>query len=269
MRNSILTRLGVVTLLASLAACADSNAPAATVSEAMLTADAANAAGQAAAMDVVQMTAGELDAGVPSGVAASQPGNSACTWSAGTGRFVCPTVTTPEGLALDRSFAYFAGGAAQQSYDAAATDSINFQWALAGSMSANGRTAWVNATRSSTVSGLAGKETQRSWSGSGARTDSALVQSDSRTRRTKVVASSVVNAVVFRLPRSTYPYPQSGTITHDVTLTSQFEGATGSNARTATRHVVVTFDGTRTAKMTVGTTSCTLDLVTRAVSCGQ
>ena len=270
MSTRTFVRFGVVALVASLAACADSNAPTATVSDAILTADAANDAGQSVAMDVAQMTASETDAGVPSTSAPAQAGSAGCTYSAGTGRFVCPTVTTQEGLSLDRSFAYFAGGAAQQAYDATATDSINFQWALAGSMSANGATAWVNATRSATVSGLAGTETQRSWSGTGARTDSAVFHgTDSRVRRTKVVASSAVSNVVFKLPRSTYPYPQSGSITHDVTISSAFDGAAGSTGRTATRHVVVTFDGTRTAQMTVGTTHCTVDLVTRVVSCGQ
>ena len=52
-----------------------------------------------------------------------------------------------------------------------------------------------------------------------------------------------MKAVVFRLPRSTYPYPQSGTITHDITVSSVFDGASGSTTRTGTRHVVVTFDG--------------------------
>lgn len=269
MRTRTLTRLGVAALLASIAACADSNAPSApraTISDAMLTRDAATDAGQTAALDIGQMTASEMNAGVPLGVAA-QAGTSSCTYSAATGRFSCPTVTTPEGLTLDRSYAFFAGGAARSSYDAVATDSINFQWTLRGTVSGTPGTRWVNHARSLTVSGLAGTETQRSWSGTGQRTDSALVTSDSRTRKTKFVGSNTVNQVVFRLPRSTYPYPQSGTITHDLTVTSVFEGASGNTSRTATRHVVVTFDGTRTAKMLVGITQCTLDLVTHAVSC--
>lgn len=268
MSNRTLTRVGFVALLASLAACADSNAPTGTVSDSMLTADAATDAGQAAALDVAQMGASESDAGVPSAVSAQSSAGS-CTYSSSTGRFTCPTVTTPEGLTLNRSYAYFAGGAAQSSYDAAATDSINFQWTLGGTLAATGGTAWLNHARSLTVSGLAGTETQRTWNGLGTRTDSTLVTGDKGTRKTKIVASSSVDHVVFRLPRSTYPYPQSGTITHDVAITSVLDGSSGSTSRSATRHVVVTFDGTRTASMVVGTTQCTLDLVTRAVSCAK
>ena len=268
MSNRTLTRVGIVALLASIAACADSNAPAGTVSDAMLTADAATDAGQAAALDVTQMGASEADAGVPSAVAPQSSAGS-CTYSSSTGRFTCPTVTTTEGLTLDRSYAYFAGGRTQPSYDAAATDSINFQWTLGGTLTGAAGTAWLDHERSLTVSGLAGTETQRSWSGLGTRTDSALVTGDRGTRKTRIVASSSVDKVVFRLPRSTYPYPQSGTITHDVAITSTLDGGSGSTSRSATRHVVVTFDGTRTASMVVGTTQCTLDLVTRAVSCAK
>ena len=260
-----LTRVGALALVAVLAACADSTAPAGNVSDAMLTHDAATDAGAAAALDVSQMSASESAAGVPSATAGAS--STACTYSATTGRFTCPTTTTAEGLTLDRSYAFFGGGAAQSAYDATATDSINFGWALSGALTGAAGTAWVNASRSMTVSGLAGTETQRTWNGTGSRTDSSTASSDGRTRRTKLQANSVVSQVVFKLPRSTYPYPQSGTITHDATVTAYFEGAKGSSSRTATRHAVVTFNGTRTASLVVGTTTCTLDLPTRAVSC--
>lgn len=265
MRTASLTRVGATALVALLAACADSTAPAGTVSDAMLTYDAASDAGSAASLDVSQMLGSESAAGLPSATAGAS--STACTYSAATGRYTCPTTTTPEGLSLDRSYAYFGGGAAQSAYNATTTDSINFQIALAGTLTSATGTAWVNAARSQTVSGLGGSETQRTWNGTGSRTDSSTVTSDGRTRRTKVQAHSVVSQVVFRLPRSTYPYPQSGTITHDATVTSYFQGAAGSTTRTADRHVVVTFDGTRTASLVVGTKHCTLDLPTRAVSC--
>ncbi|HEX2780114.1 MAG TPA: hypothetical protein VHM30_11475 [Gemmatimonadaceae bacterium] len=260
------TRVGSAALVALVAACADSTSPNSRVTDAMMTRDAASDAGEAASLDVAQMATGEADAGLPSLVAA-QSSSTTCTYSAATGRFACPTITTAEGLTLNRSYAYYGGGAAQSAYSATTTDSINFQWTLKGTLQGAGRTAWLDHNRSLTVSGLAGAETQRSWSGSGVRTDSSVATADGRTRRSKLIATSTVNQVVFKLPRSTYPYPQSGSITHDVTVTSAFEGAAGSTTRTGTRHVVVTFNGTRTASVVIGSTSCTLDLPTRVVSC--
>lgn len=258
-------RVTSAALVAFAAACADSTSPDSRVSDTLMTRDVASDAGEAVSLDVAQMASGEADAGLPSAVAASS--STTCTYSAATGRFACPTITTAEGLTLNRSYAYYGGGAAQSAYNATTTDSINFQWTLAGTLQQAGRTAWLDHARSLTVSGLAGAETQRSWNGSGARTDSSRATLDGRTRRSKIVATSTVNQVVFRLPRTTYPYPQSGSITHDVTVTSAFDGAAGSTSRTGTRHVVVTFDGTRTASVVVGTTTCTLDLPTRVVSC--
>ena len=77
-----------------------------------------------------------------------------------------------------------------------------------------------------------------------------------------------IENVVFRLPRESYPFPQSGTITQDVVITSAADGAPANQARSAIRHVVVTFNGTSKATLLVGATPCLLDLTTGAVSCG-
>jgi hypothetical protein len=270
MTRSIPTRLIALALAAGLAACADSTAPRNSVTDAQLTADVAGDAGDATVLDVSQMIGSEAQAGLalasaaPLGVSSQ---TASCTYSAGVGRFLCPTVTTPEGLSLDRSYAVYAGGAAQSSYSASATDSINFQTFLTGTLARDARSAWINHTRTMTVSGLAGTETQRTWNGTGVRSDSSHVTESAIARRSKFQSVDAISNVVFKLPRSANPYPQSGSITHDITVSTTIDRAGGQNTRTATRHVVVTFNGTSTAAMTVGTRSCTVDLVTRAVSC--
>jgi hypothetical protein len=93
------------------------------------------------------------------------------------------------------------------------------------------------------------------------------VTESSVARRTKLQSIDVISNVVFNLPRSANPYPQSGSITNDITVSSTVDRASGQYTRTATRHVVVTFNGTSTAAMTIGTRSCTIDLATRAVAC--
>ena len=265
-RNS--ARLLIAALVAGVAACADSTAPATQLSDVMLTRDAGNDVAEATAQDIGEMIGSEAIVGMPMAAAPEGAAPGGCSWSAATSRFVCPTFTNPDGLTLDRSFAFYAGGVAQQSYDAAATDSINFQGALKGTLSRSGRTVWINTNRDMTVSGLAGTETQRSWSGTGTRTDSAHVTGDDVARRTRIHSVDQVAAVVFALPRSANPYPKSGTITHDITLSSTADNGTGTQSRSATRHVVVTFNGTQTASVLIGTTPCTLDLLARQLSCG-
>lgn len=264
-RNS--ARLLFTALVAVTAACSDSTAPAGQVTDVMLTRDAASDAGDATAQDIGQMVGAEVLVGLPMASAPAGSAPAGCTWSAATGRFTCPAITNADGLTLERSFAFYAGGVAQQSYDAAATDSINFQAALSGSLTRAGRTAWINAARTMTVSGLAGAETQRSWSGTGTRVDSAHVVSDGVARRTRIHSVDQISSVVFALPRSANPYPKSGTISHDITMTSVADNGTGTRTRSATRHVVVTFNGTQFASVMVGSTQCTLDLLTRAMSC--
>ena len=217
-RNS--ARMLFTALVATAAACADATAPGGTLTDVMLTRDAGNDAAEATAQDIGVMIGSEALVGLPmaSSPQGATPGG--CSWSAATSRFVCPAVTNPDGLTLERSFAFYAGGVAQQSYDATATDSINFQGALKGTLSRAGRTVWIDANRTMTVSGLAGTESQRSWSGTGTRIDSAHVTNDDVSRRTRIHSVDQVASVVFALPRSANPWPKSGTITPDITLTS-------------------------------------------------
>jgi hypothetical protein len=269
MTRSIPTCIAALAFAAGLAACADSTDPGPNVSDAQLTADVAGDAGDATVFDLSQMLGSETQAGVAPATAADRglSSQNSCTYSAGVGRFLCPAITGTDGLTLDRSYAVYAGGTAQSSYSATATDSINFQTHLAGSLTRNARTGWINNVRTMTMSGLAGAETQRTWNGTGVRTDSAHVTEAGVARRTKLESVDAISNVVYKLPRASNPYPLSGTITHDVTVSATVDRARGQSTRSSTRHVVVTFNGTSTAAMTVGTRSCTVDLATREVSC--
>lgn len=252
----------------SLAACnADPTAPRAGVTDAMIARDVAADAAATTTLDLAQMFGAELVAGIPA--TPSQGALSATCPYSPAGRYVCPTITTPEGLSLDRSYAIYGGGRAQAAYDPLQTDSMNFAASLAGTLSRDDRTMWLHHTRTLTLSGLTGLETQRVWNGIGARRDSVRVTRDGPARKTRVESVDRIENVVFRLPRSSYPFPQSGTITQDVVITSAADGAPANQARAAVRHVVVTFNGTSKATLLVGATPCMLDLVSGAVSCGK
>lgn len=261
------TGLIATLLLAGAAACADPTTAARSISEQSLTMDAADDAAAVTSADLSEMVTGEILAGLP-GIVGARPGTPAgCAYSPASGRFDCPTISGANGLTLERSFAIFGGGVPQSAYDQLTTDSLNFQVAITGSVSREGRTAWLNTARTLTLSGLAGNETQRSWSGRGVRNDSARVTSDGVARRTRIRSIDRIASVVFALPRADNPFPLSGSITHDITLSSTADNGTDTRTREVTRHVVVTFNGTRLVPVLVGDTRCTLDLVTKRMSC--
>jgi hypothetical protein len=251
-----------------LAACnADPIAPAAGITDDILTRDLASAVASAATFDLDQMASAEIAAGMP--IVGSAPSERPlCPFSDLAGRFVCPPITIPAGPTLSRSYAIWAKNVPQAAYDPLVTDSVNVEWVVAGALSGPGRTAWLHDTRSLTVRGLAGAEATRTWRGIGARSDSVVADGDGPARFMSIEAVDRIDDVVYRLPRAAYPYPQSGTITHDIIGRAARDDLRGA-ARPFERHVVITFDGTRSARVFVGATPCTLDLVTRAMSCGR
>ena len=269
MISRISTRLFLTSLVAAAAACADSTAPAAGVTESMLTRDVANDAADATAQDLAEMTGIEVLAALPLASSPMTPaatfGN--CSWSVAAQMFQCPDVTTPDGLTLSRVFGIYDNGVIQQAYDAQATDSIVFGAWIKGTLTDGTRTAWLKHGRLMVLAGLSGTETQRSWHGEGSRDDSAHVKTDNLARTTHFMSEDKFNDIVYKLPRAEFPFPQSGTITHDVQVSATATNGSTATTRSGTRHVVVSFNGTRTASVTVGTTACTLDLVTRKINC--
>jgi hypothetical protein len=263
------SRLFVALLVAGASACADSTAPSAGVTDAMLTGDVVGDAAEATAQDLAQMSGAEVLVGMPLTVSAagasSAFGN--CTWDVGTGFHLCAVATTPDGLTLRRYYEIFAHDTTQQNYDAAATDSVLFHAVLAGTLTRADRTAWLIHNRFLMVSGLGGTETQRTWHGAGSRDDSVHVQSGGVVRTTRILSDDALNNIVYKLPHADFPFPQSGTITHEVTVSSTVPDGTEVTNRHGTRHVVATFNGTQFASVMVGTTACTLDLATRKLTC--
>lgn len=265
-RNS--ARLLLAALIGGVAACADSTAPAG-LTESMLTRDVASDAADATAQDLAEMAGAEALSGLP---LASSPMSSTsavgnCTWSVAAQMFQCPDITTPDGLTLSRVFAFYDNGMPQQAYDAQATDSIVLGAWIKGTLTSATRTAWLKHGRLMVLGGLSGTETQRTWHGEGSRDDSAHVNTDNVARTTHFMSEDKFNDIVYKLPRAEFPFPQSGTITHDVQVSATTTNGSMATTRSATRHVVVAFNGTRTASVTVGTTACTLDLVTRKINC--
>jgi hypothetical protein len=188
--------------------------------------------------------------------------NSSCTYSSTTGRFTCAPVTA-FGLTLARDFALNdANGAAQSGYDAATTASANFHVNVTGVHSAVAGQDTVNRDRSLTVTGLAGKETTRTWNGTGTRTDGGYRSGSDATRTYHVNDNVTVSNVVVNLPRSSNPWPASGTITRHVSGMGGVVKNGVARTFTVTKTVTITFNGTQTAVVTVDGVSYSLDLST-------
>jgi len=185
-----------------------------------------------------------------------------CTYSADTGRFTCPAITSG-GLTLNRDYAFYdANSAAQSAYDASLTASANFHVSVTGTHTVDNGQDVVNRDRSLTVSGLAGAETSRTWNGTGTRADNGYRTVGDVKRSYSVNDNVTISNVVVSLPRSSNPWPISGTITRQISGTATVTKTDVSKTFSVTRTVTITFNGTQYATVSVGGNTYTLDLST-------
>src|SRR6185312_9947976 len=147
-------------------------------------------------------------------------------------------------------------------YDAVTTASANFHVNVTGVHSALAGQDTVNRDRTLTVTGLAGKETTRTWNGSGTREDGGFRNGTDANRTYHVSDNVTVSNVVVNLPRSTNPWPASGTITRHVSGTGSVERNGVKKTFTMTKTVTVTFNGTQNALVSVDGVNYSIDLTT-------
>jgi hypothetical protein len=268
MRFSSIRVLTGATALLVATACSDSTAPSSRVSDNEAAVDLAVSAGASVATDLGLLMAGEADGMTFTTGAERGDAQLAATTGCSVvdGRRVC-SATTDGGLTLTRSFAFYdASNALQPRFDPATTASINFQMSVSGTITRPRVTSTISHERNMTLSGLAGTETERSWNGTGSGSENSTATGDRGTRTYVGTTKDTTTNVVFKLPRSENPWPQSGTIVHRTDATATFEGAQ-SGSRTIAHRAVVTFNGTSTATLQIGTRTCSLDLATKAVTC--
>ena len=166
------------------------------------------------------------------------------------------------GLERLRTVTYYdAAGTEQAAFDEATTDYIHIVTEISGAFERESWSATVSRLRDMTISGLEGDETARTVNGSGSEEITRSRHSDELGTRTYEMSgtSSIVD-VVHGVPLEGNPYPLSGMITRNMTV-SITGGAGGDETRT--RSVVVTFDGTQFATMTVDGETFEIDLAVR------
>ncbi|MGH7717629.1 MAG: hypothetical protein ACREON_02135 [Gemmatimonadaceae bacterium] len=273
MQRNILSAATAAAIVLGLAACGDSSAPRSLVSEEQESDDVAAAVADATSDDVNIFFSGEVTLPtLGTSVQADLAGDGRfwrfaerCPFDAGSGRFVCPVVNRGP-LTVTRSFALAdANGGAQSTFDPQLTASANFAALITGHIEREHWTADVERRRDVTVSGLAGRETSREWDGQGSSSLSAEFDNGEVSRTVEAEGSVVVADVVVQLPRSDFPWPISGTLTHSISAERTREG-TAEVSRSFSRTATVTFNGTQFVDLQVGTKLFTLDLATGEVT---
>ena len=194
----------------------------------------------------------------------------ACAFDLGTHFFDCSLKVAKNGHLFSVTYKLFdSTGAVQQTYNKFSTDSIQFivgDTALI-SYSFNGNTFadTVRKQRSATVSGLKGNpDTVHTWNATGSGSIMS-VRSGQITKIYTLLSTDTTTDVRIKQPRGINPYPLSGTIIRNYTITRDRLASDTTHYET-TRRVVVTFNGTANVPMMIGSDSYMLNLDTRIVT---
>jgi hypothetical protein len=265
MHRNPLIALAAIGVL-GLAACSDSTEPTAQlVTDEVINADVAQAAGDAIALDVQNLIGAELQFGLPGSVPAvlgGPPGD--------------PTL--PPGVDVTRArTCYDADGAAQAQCDPLTTATMLLEMTMHGTFTrvhqrpagSDTVTASIHRARTTEISGLLGQETFRVHDGVGTSHDTTLFTDGTRSRKVEESSVDSTIAIRFNLPRDLNPWPVSGTMVRRVSGQVTLTGPNGSGTRTFDRRVSVTFpaDAQGNVPITINSTTCTLNLVTHRVVC--
>jgi hypothetical protein len=156
---------------------------------------------------------------------------------------------------------YDATGKEQAAYDSLTTARIHLVLDIAGDVERGGWSGSISRTRDMTITGLAGVETTRTFSGTGTEDVQRSRTLEDGTQASFDMAGSFTNEnLVVPVPGSDKKYPLSGKITRDMTVTV-VNGPKGDETRKVT--VVITFDGDNTATAVVNGETHEIDLDAR------
>ena len=179
------------------------------------------------------------------------------------GRGAFPAPGEPSTRTRTHTATFFdADGTEQATRDPLKTASIHLLIESTHEFSRDSWSATGTRSRDLWITGLEGEETSRTvnGTGSGSMTRSQHTDADG-TRTYDMSSTSVIEDVVHPVPRTDDAWPLSGTITRNVTI-NIVDGPDGDV--TKSRTVVITFNGTNLATMTVDGESFEVDLSTRS-----
>ena len=262
MKRIGLFSFSIAALVAAAAACSDTTAPSAAVTattDSLITADVAATSGDAMASTVETMIGNEGAGGF------QETGASFDRQS--TQDLTVQRVVT----------CYDSTGKAQSACHALTTDSAVIQVTVNGSRrgtrergkDTSNYTVSVHRTQTLTITGLLGQETSRTHNGSGASHDTTTFTGTSGSGTLSEAATDSIINVVFNLPRSSNPWPVSGSLIRNSTVSASLTVAGTTQTKSTTRRAVITFpaDAQGNVSITIGTNICSLNLVTHKVTC--
>lgn len=250
----------MVAALLLVAACSDdSTGPTPTLTAEQRT-DVAAAMGEATSSDLDAMSRSGTSASVlfgfggdlDSGVCTSVLGNVVCTATAGA--------VSGEATLKFRD----GSGTPQTAYDASTTASVLIDTDVSADISRSGFTLDYDHEGSFTVTGLAGAETTRTWTGTGST--SVTSASFGGTRSYELTTATNFQAVVVAADGADPRWPTSGRVTSNVQV--DITGGPDDGERYTTT-VQIDFNGTANVPMLVGGTPFMLNLSTHAVTSGS
>ena len=184
------------------------------------------------------------------------PVPSSCSYDATAKSFTCPNVTI-SGVTVSRSFTLFdANGNPQSAFDPSSTASVRMQTSFAGTIASGGSSVTIDQQQDFTLSGLLSGVHTLNGSSLG-HVNGSISNGTISTPIASTITTTVSNLVLPRSSTGADRFPASGTL-------SAVSATTVGALPTVTTSVLVTFDGSSKAAVTITTgghtTQCTVDL---------
>jgi hypothetical protein len=165
------------------------------------------------------------------------------------------------GLTVIRSCIFKnANGDSQPTYDTLTTASVSVHLTVTGTVDRDHFSETVNDVRDFVVTGLAGRETERIWNGTGSGSSTPVRDADDATVQFELTHHESETDVVIPVRPTDQNWPRSGTLQKHVTV--KITGGS-KDGTTETRDVTITFDGTQFATVTVNGDTFQVDLASR------
>jgi hypothetical protein len=250
--------------LVGLSACKETTSPAALFDTATVTADVAQSAGDAAATIVETLNGNQVAAALPSPPAT--PFNLSSAANA--------LSTTRSRTCYDGSGVVVAGCTPMSSVRKIATH-VTLDGSRSGSNSTTGgaTVTWSGAVHrvaddTLTRNFTSTTETSRTHSGAAVSHDTTTFSNGTVSRTHDEAAHDSVKAVTYNLPRSSNPWPVSGSIVRVDSVHATFTNPTQSVTRDVVKTVEVDFpaDAQGNVVLKIDGKTCNLNLVTHAVT---
>ncbi len=181
----------------------------------------------------------------------------------GVFRIRCPRMHFGDDISYTRDVTFFDEfGDEMEFFHRDSTEAVHIVVTFEGTRTRENVEITVDRYRDMTVSNLLGADTARIWNGSGTADVNRTRHSDEHGDRVyNMSSSSTIDSVIIAVPRQSN-WPLSGTITRDVTV--EVVGGLEDD-RTRSRTVVITFNGTQFAEITINGEMFFFDLETRTV----